>query len=145
MKCSNVVQEIKARGNIFAARAVVEASTAWRDASEGRESWKFGVTAFGLASRNNAITRTAVSWLALFLSLRSRLAVLFLKVLMLAATLEMNYATRGRLWQFVASTGGLVNKSSCFTHIVMSVLAVTTIAKPSSSRRQNPTKSEDTW
>ena len=79
------------------ASAVAKASTAWSEASEGLASTKLGMKAFGLASRNDAITRTAVSRLAPFRSLRSQRKVLFLMDLMEAVVFERNSPTSGKL------------------------------------------------
>ena len=91
------------------ASAVAEASKAWSETSEGLASTKLGMTAFGLASRNDAITCAAFTRLAPFRSWSSRRAVLFLMDLMEAVVFERNFATSGRLWQ----SGANPKSSAC--------------------------------
>ena len=60
------------------ASAAARSSTAWSKASEGLSTTKLGITVFGFASLNDAITHAAVSSLAPFRSMRSRSAIQFL-------------------------------------------------------------------
>ena len=92
--------------------AVTEGSTAWSEVLEGLASTKLGMTAFGLASQNDAIMHAAVARLAPFRSWCSRRAVLFLMELMEAVVFERNSTTSGRLRQSGANPESSACRSS---------------------------------